>query len=374
MFRLSSLAMSCGMLASLAAFALAAAPALADDFSVTVNGQYVTIAPPPLERAGRVFVPLRGIFERLGASVVYSGGIINATGGGRNISLRIGSTQAQVGGQTQTLDVAPFIVGASTYVPLRFVSEALGAGVNYDASNRVVALNTNGSGAPNANGGGAPPNDHPRDHPRDRPQVENPPPAALALSNEQPGRNAEVRAGKPTISGDFTQPVDPNSVRLTLDGVDVTAGATRSDSGFVYAPPSPLQAMRHSVQVSGHFRSGQPFSQAWTFTSGSAPRQNSVSISGPQNEAAVGSTFELRGVTSPNARVHVVAGATATVGGVFAFGAGTYTGDTLADASGRFSQQVQLQTVRGARIGVTVTSTDPDTGESAQQTLRLNSQ
>jgi uncharacterized protein with FMN-binding domain len=200
------------------------------------------------------------------------------------------------------------------------------------------------------------------------------PPEYRALSNLQPRRNAQVRADKPTISGDFTQPVDPNGVRLTLDGLDVTSGATRSSSGFVYTPPSPLQSMQHSVQVTGTFRSGQPFSQSWTFTSGTAAQQNSLSISVPQNNTAVGSTFVLSGDTMPYARVHVVAGATASVGGVFAFGAGSYTGDTVADASGKFSQQVQLQTVRGAQIGVTVTSTDPNTGESAQQKLRLNAQ
>jgi hypothetical protein len=357
MVRMKLLPMSCGALAALASLQLGAAPARAADVSVTINGQYVTIAPPPIERAGRVFVPLRGIFERLGASVVYSGGVINASGSGRAISLRIGSTQAQVDGQTQNLDVAPFIVGASTYVPLRFVSEALGAGVNYDGTNRVVALNTNGNSQPN----GAPP--PPAQAPEGR-----------ALGNLQPGRDGDVRAERPTISAEFTQPVDPGSVRVSLDGLDVTSGATRSSSGFIYAPPSPLQSMRHSVEVTGTYRSGQQFSQKWSFSSGSAARQNSLSISAPQNDAAVGSNFVLRGTTAPNARVHVVAGASANVGGVFAFGAGSYSGDTIADASGRFSQQVQLQTVRGAQIAVTVTSTDPNTGESAQQKLRLNAQ
>jgi hypothetical protein len=347
------------LLATLALLGLGAVPVLADDVSVTLNGQYVSIAPPPIERAGRVFVPLRGIFERLGASVVYSGGIINATGAGRVISLRVGSTQAQVSGQTQTLDVAPFIVGASTYVPLRFVSEALGAGVNYDAANKVVALQT----------GGGPPNGPPQGGP---PPGGTPPDNDRALANLQPGRDAAVAGERPTISGDFTQPVDPNSVRLTLDGLDVTSAATRSGSGFVYAPPSPLQSMRHRVRVEGTFRSGQAFSQDWAFTSGSAPAQNSLSISAPDNGAAVGPNFVLSGVTAPNARVHVVAGASASVGGVFAFGAGTYTGDTVADGRGRFSQQIQLQTVHGAQIAVTVTSTDPSTGESAQRKLRLN--
>jgi hypothetical protein len=251
--RTSSFVASCGILASLACFEFGNAPALATDVSVTVDGQYVTVAPPPLERAGRVFVPLRGIFERLGASVVYSGGIINATADGRNISLRIGSTQAQVDGQTQTLDVAPFIVGASTYVPLRFISEALGAGVNYDGTNRVVALNTNG---------GSPSGDN---APAQAPAVMA---GGKALNNVRPVRDTDVRADRPTISGDFTRPVDPSSMRLTLDGLDVTAGATWTRSGFTYAPPSPLQSIRHNVEVAGTFRSGQPFSQRWAFTSG----------------------------------------------------------------------------------------------------------
>jgi hypothetical protein len=124
--------------------------------TVTIDGQVTNFSPPPIERVGRVFVPLRGVFERLGASVVYQGGVINASGNGRNISLTIGSTQATVNGNPQTLDVAPFIVGASTYVPLRFVSQALGASVNYDNSTSTVAINTNGRGVPIAgnNGGG----------------------------------------------------------------------------------------------------------------------------------------------------------------------------------------------------------------------------
>ena len=113
--------------------------------AITINGQEVDVAPPPLISAGRVFVPLRGVFENLGASVVYSNGQINATGNGRDISLQIGSTQATVDGSPVTIDVAPFIVGASTFVPLRFVSEALGASVDWDDTNRIVAITLAGA-------------------------------------------------------------------------------------------------------------------------------------------------------------------------------------------------------------------------------------
>ncbi len=135
--------------AALAVLAACGATAVAADAQaeVTVNGSAVDLSPAPIIQAGRVFVPLRGVFEQLGASVVYSDGTINATGNGRDISLRIGSTQATVNGQPQTLDVAPFIVGESTYVPLRFISEALGDSVTWDDANSIAAIDTGGGSA-----------------------------------------------------------------------------------------------------------------------------------------------------------------------------------------------------------------------------------
>jgi len=332
--------------------------------SVTVNGSPVTFNPPPIERAGRVFVPLRGVFERLGASVVYQGGVINATGNQRTIALKIGSTTATINGVSKTIDSAPFIIGASTYVPLRFVSEALGAGVNYDAANQVVALQT-GAGSSAAAPAGAPVAAAPA-----APAA----PVGNVLKEFEPGVNASVGSQKPTVSANFTQPADANTVHLALDGLDITNASTRSSSGFVYAPPSPLQSIKHTLMATGKLASGGSFSQSWSFTSGSEAPRNSLTLSTPVDETSVGQNFEIKGKTAPNARVHIVAGATASLGGVFAFGAGNYTGDTIADAAGNFSQAVSLQTVSGASIGLTVTSTDPTTKESAQKKLRLRAQ
>lgn len=114
--------------------------------TIVVNGTTVNFDQPPIERAGRVFVPLRGVFERLGASVVYANGQINATGNGKNISLHIGSTQATVNGQPVAIDVAPFLVGARTLVPLRFVAQSLGASVDYNDGTRTVSINNGGGG------------------------------------------------------------------------------------------------------------------------------------------------------------------------------------------------------------------------------------
>ena len=349
-----------GAVALAATVALAGTPAWA--LSVTVNGQPVTFNPAPISRAGRVFVPLRGVFDRLGASVVYAGGVINATGNGHAISLRIGSTAATIDGQARGVDVAPFVIGASTYVPLRFVSQALGAGVNYDAANQIVALQTGTS-----SGNAAPP-----------PAANAPAPAASVvtgvLKDLQPARAGFVESTKPTVSANFDQPVDANSVRVTLDGRDVTSASTLSTTGFVYAPSSPLQSIRHTVVTTGKLASGQPFTSQWAFTTGSAAPANTLTISSPADGGAVPSSFTVKGHTLPNARIHIVGGATASLGGVFAFGAGNYSGDTTADADGNFSQDISLQTVSGATIGLTITSTDPTTKEAAEKKLRLRAQ
>jgi hypothetical protein len=128
-------------LALLAGLILTAAlPAAAATFHVSVNGQSLALTEPATERGGRVFVPLRSIFESLGAGVAYDNGTINATAGDKTVQVKIGSNQAIVNGQQTYLDAAPYIVGATTMVPLRFVSEALGAEVNYDSNTGAIAI------------------------------------------------------------------------------------------------------------------------------------------------------------------------------------------------------------------------------------------
>jgi hypothetical protein len=329
---------------------------------VTVDGQPVVLTPPPIVRAGRLFVPLRGVFEKLGATVVYQNPQINATAGTRTVSLAIGSTQALVGGAPQQLDVAPFIVGASTYVPLRFVSQALGASVDYDGANDIVAIVTTAPQRVVVT-------------PIPRPAVVQPRMySGEVLRAEEPHDGAVVASTRPTISGDFTHPADPNSVRVHLDDLDVTDEATRSPSGFIFAPDSPLQNQPHDVVVEGRFADGERFRSAWHFTSGTQVPQNFVRLDRLRDGDAVGGDFTLSGRTAPNARVRIVAGARAEPAGPYAFGTGTYTGDTIADGAGYFSEHVTLQALPGGSIGLTVVSTDPATRESARARLNLRAE
>jgi cytochrome c-type biogenesis protein CcmE len=117
---------------------------------VALNGQYINFGNvPPQSVGGRVLVPLRGVFESLGATVNYDAAtrMIYANSGGREIQLRLGSSQAVVNGQTQYLDVPAQSRLGRTLVPLRFVSEALGATVQWNGPQQTVYI-TSGSTNP----------------------------------------------------------------------------------------------------------------------------------------------------------------------------------------------------------------------------------
>lgn len=97
---------------------------------------------PPIQSGSRVLVPLRGVLEALGATVDFDSATqtVFAVRGATQMQLRIGSTQATVNGQSSTLDVPAQARLGRTFVPLRFVSEALGATVNYDSARRTVTI------------------------------------------------------------------------------------------------------------------------------------------------------------------------------------------------------------------------------------------
>jgi hypothetical protein len=234
----------------------ASPPAMAQSVTVVVNGQPLYLNPGPIERAGRVFVPLRAIFERLGASVVYQAGTINATKGRTTVSLQIGSTQATLNGQPEVLDVAPFIIGASTYVPLRYVAQSLGANVGYNDSTQVVSINV----------GGGPVVIHPVPPPVHPIPPPNPPPVSIVrLVAVQPPSGANVANRFVTISAQFSNQVAPGTVRVWLDGYDLTSRTKVSRVGFSYTPPAPLGFGGHTVRVAGLDAGGSRFDRSWSF-------------------------------------------------------------------------------------------------------------
>lgn len=121
--------------------------AQAQNINVTVDGEVVPFpGQPPIEQGGSVLVPLRGVFEKLGASVAYDGATrtILAIKGATSVSLKIGTAIATVNGQQRELSRPAQEVNGTTLVPLRFVSEALGASVKWSGGSRTVIIMTTG--------------------------------------------------------------------------------------------------------------------------------------------------------------------------------------------------------------------------------------
>ncbi|MBQ7758006.1 MAG: copper amine oxidase N-terminal domain-containing protein [Anaerotignum sp.] len=56
------------------------------------------------------------------------------------VKLEIGSDKATVNGETKELDVPAFVKDGRTFLPIRFISEALGANVDWDAATKTVTI------------------------------------------------------------------------------------------------------------------------------------------------------------------------------------------------------------------------------------------
>ncbi|TBL77426.1 hypothetical protein EYB31_18320 [Paenibacillus thalictri] len=130
--------------------------AFADDaINVYLKGKQQTFEQPPIIKDGSTLVPMRAIFEALGAAVEWDGNkqIIDATKEGKSIRLQIGWKGAWIGQTEADLDVAPEIVNGSTMVPLRFVGEALGEKIEWDGDTRSVLISTDKSQLSKADSG-----------------------------------------------------------------------------------------------------------------------------------------------------------------------------------------------------------------------------
>lgn len=107
---------------------------------IYINHQKVDSDVPPVIYEGRTLVPLRVISEYLGASVAWDGQskTVRVSADGRQIVLKINDSEAQVDKNTVLLDVPAMIINGRTMVPLRFAGEALMAEVSWDGELKRV--------------------------------------------------------------------------------------------------------------------------------------------------------------------------------------------------------------------------------------------
>lgn len=112
--------------------------------AVYINGRQLNFDVAPVIENDRVLVPLRAIFEALGAEVEWNANTqtVTAVRGPTTVVLTIGSLQPVVNGQIWPLDVPGKIMQDRTLAPLRFVGEAFGGQVGWDASTYTVNIET----------------------------------------------------------------------------------------------------------------------------------------------------------------------------------------------------------------------------------------
>lgn len=113
-----------------------------NNIQVFINGQEKNFTPSPVIKNGSTLVPMRAFFEALGCEVKWDSKTRTAIGvrDGKEVKLPIGSKTAFVNGEKKRLTVEAQLINSSTFIPLRFVGEALGDEVIWN--NGVIRIQT----------------------------------------------------------------------------------------------------------------------------------------------------------------------------------------------------------------------------------------
>lgn len=124
---------------------LAFAPVSAEEpIRVMVDGRQLTFDVDPVIENDRTLVPMRLIFEALGAKVDWdeTSRTADAVRGETTIRITIDNAEMVKNDEIVTLDAPARLIGGRTLVPVRAVSEGLGAQVGWDAATRTVQIST----------------------------------------------------------------------------------------------------------------------------------------------------------------------------------------------------------------------------------------
>lgn len=128
-------------------FGISAAASADAPVTVYVNGTKLASDVDPIIENGRTLVPMRAIFEALGADVEWTDETKTATATKGNVTIEIaaGSSLMHKNGGSISLDVGAKIVGSRMLVPARAVSEGLDAKVEWHETKRRVVIVSSGA-------------------------------------------------------------------------------------------------------------------------------------------------------------------------------------------------------------------------------------
>lgn len=113
-----------------------------EDIKIFIDGQQKFFNPGPIIQNDSTLVPMRALFETLGASVYWyeETETVVAIKDQTTVELTIGNVEAYVNNNKIYLSVRPQIIEDRTYVPLRFISEALGADVLWNGDTETITI------------------------------------------------------------------------------------------------------------------------------------------------------------------------------------------------------------------------------------------
>ncbi|MDQ6767416.1 MAG: copper amine oxidase N-terminal domain-containing protein [Candidatus Eremiobacteraeota bacterium] len=95
-----------------------------------------------LVKKGTLMVPLRSMFEQMGATVTYDARSksVKASKPGSDVQVTLGKSEVIINGESRPLDVPPMMYKGVLLVPIRVISEALGAYVQWVPEQHVAVV------------------------------------------------------------------------------------------------------------------------------------------------------------------------------------------------------------------------------------------
>src|SRR5579862_7265136 len=95
-----------------------------------------------LVKGGTLLIPLRSMFEQMGATVSWDAGSQTATVSkpGAEVKVTVGKPEVVINGETRPLDVPPIVYQGNVLVPVRVLSEGMGAYVQWVPDRHIVVV------------------------------------------------------------------------------------------------------------------------------------------------------------------------------------------------------------------------------------------
>ncbi len=120
-----------------------------ENIMIILNDNILQFSQPPVIENDRTLVPMRFLFEQMGAEVIWDEATQTATAiapankdESRSVTFAIDDVSAIVNGSTAIMDVPARLINNQTFVPLRFLSENLGYTVEWDETTNTVIIST----------------------------------------------------------------------------------------------------------------------------------------------------------------------------------------------------------------------------------------